>query len=178
MAGRTVSFALNKSSSMTDNPTRFAIRPLAEADLPAIAAIAAAHEMFPPEMLPDMTAVFLAASDANAADEIWTVAALDGSPVGFCYAVPEQLAAGTWNMLALAVSPDHQGIGIGATLTNDLERRLRERGDVRILIVDTSGTDRFAPTRRFYEKQYYEPEARIRDYWAEGDDKVTFRKAL
>ena len=163
---------------MTIEPTRIVIRPLAEGDLPAVAAIAVAHEMFPPDMLPEMTTAFLAASDPDAADEAWTVADLDGSPVGFCYAVPEQLADGAWNMLALAVSPDHQGVGIGTALTSDLERRLRERGDVRILIVDTSGTAYFAPTHEFYGKRGYEPEARIRDYWAEGDDKVTFRKVL
>ena len=163
---------------MIVNPTRIAIRPLADGDLPTVAAIATTHKMFPPDMLPDMTAGFLAAPDPDAADEAWTVAALDGSPVGFCYAVPEQLADGAWNMLALAVSPDHRGMGIGTALTSDLERRLRERGDVRILIVDTSGTEDFAPTREFYEKRGYEPEARIRDFWADGDDKVTFRKVL
>jgi hypothetical protein len=33
-------------------------------------------------------------------------------------------------------------------------------------------------TRAFYLKCGYDLEARIRDYYTEGDDKVTFRKAL
>ena len=40
------------------------------------------------------------------------------------------------------------------------------------------GGDLVGPTRAFYAKCCYEEEARIRDYWAEGDDLVVFRKAL
>ena len=128
-------------------------------------------------MLPDMTAGFIGAADPDAIDDMWLTATLHGAAAGVCFAKLEELTDGTWNMLALAVSPNHQGGGLGAAMTNDLERRLAGRS-VRILIVDTSGTDDFARTREFYEKQGYEPEARIRDYWAAGDDKVTFRKAL
>jgi hypothetical protein len=46
------------------------------------------------------------------------------------------------------------------------------------LIADTSGTDDFAPTRAFYRKNGYAEEARIRDFWAKGDDKVVFWTAL
>ena len=46
------------------------------------------------------------------------------------------------------------------------------------MIVDTSGTEAFAETRAFYRKNGYTEEARIRDYWADGDDKITFRKPL
>ena len=57
------------------------------------------------------------------------------------------------------------------------EQHLRSKGQ-RNLIVDTSGTDDFALTRRFYAQNGYEEEAPIRDFWAAGDDKVIFRKAL
>ena len=159
------------------DPSRVTVRTLRNDDLPAIATIIDATELFPSEMLPDMTASFTSGAEPDAADDVWLTATLDGEPAGVCFAKPEDLTDGTWNMLALAVSPDHQGGGLGAAMTNDLERRLAGRG-VRILIVDTSGTDDFALTRKFYEKQGYGPEARIRDYWAAGDDKVTFRKAL
>ena len=157
--------------------SRTAVRSLVADDLPALATVIDRTELFPSEMLEDMTSGFRTASDPEAAEDMWLTATLDGAAVGVCFARPEDLADGTWNMLALAVSPDHQGGGLGAAMTTDLERRLTGRG-VRILIVDTSGTDGFALTREFYEKQGYEPEARIRDYWAAGDDKVTFRKAL
>jgi ribosomal protein S18 acetylase RimI-like enzyme len=97
--------------------------------------------------------------------------------VGFCYAVAEKLTDGTWNMLAIAVLPSQQGGGLGTAITHKLEDMLRERGS-RILIADTSGTEQFARTRKFYRKCDYAEESRIRDFWAAGDDKVTFRKAL
>ena len=80
-------------------------------------------------------------------------------------------------MLALAVLPQLQGNGAGAALTRALEERLRQTGQ-RILLAETSGTDAFDGTRAFYTRLGYRAEARIRDYWGAGDDKVVFTKAL
>lgn len=57
------------------------------------------------------------------------------------------------------------------------ERFLKERNQ-RILIIDTSSLDSYEGTRQFYLKNQYELEARIRDFWNEGEDKIIFRKAL
>ena len=129
--------------------------------------------LFPSEMLPEM----LAPSLAGETEAFWLTCHYDGEAVGLCYTVPEELADGTWNMLALAVRPDLQGNGLGAALVAAAEQRLTEMGQ-RILLVDTSGTDGFALTRSFYAKNGYVEEARIRDFWADGDDKVIFRKAI
>ncbi len=48
----------------------------------------------------------------------------------------------------------------------------------RMLLVETSGLPDFERTRAFYRKCGYEEEARIRDFYAAGDDKVVFRKVL
>jgi ribosomal protein S18 acetylase RimI-like enzyme len=57
------------------------------------------------------------------------------------------------------------------------EERLKQMGQ-RLIIVDTSGLQAFAAARSFYGRCGYEQVARIADFWAEGDDKLTFRKAL
>ena len=106
----------------------------------------------------------------------WLTCRHDGEAVGFCYTVPEDLADGTWIMLALAVQPDLQGKRLGAALVNAAESHLTSRLQ-RLLIVETSGTDTFARAREIFVRNGYE-EARIRDFWADGDDKVIFRKAL
>jgi ribosomal protein S18 acetylase RimI-like enzyme len=157
---------------MTDQ-TDIDIRPTVAGDVPALQVVLDGTELFPSGMLPDMLAGFL----GEAPSDIWLTAHDGGGPVGLCFAAPEQLAEGTWTMRALAVLPARQGRGIGAAMTVRLEGMLKERGG-RILIVDTSGTDGFALTRAFYAGRGYQPEARIRDYWADGDDKVTFRKRV
>ena len=116
-------------------------------------------------------------SVAGETEGFWLTCLFKGRPVGLCYAVPEELADGTWNMLALAVHPDHQGEGLGASLVKAAEEYLINKRQ-RILIVETSGTDAFARARKLYAGNGYEEEARIRDFWAEGDDKVIFRKTL
>jgi RimJ/RimL family protein N-acetyltransferase len=54
---------------------------------------------------------------------------------------------------------------------------LAARGE-RILLVETSGLPEFERTRAFYAKHGYEEEARIREFYRAGEDKVVFRKAL
>ena len=149
------------------------IKPTISADIDALGSVLDGTELFPREMLPDMLAPFL----AGETDAFWLTCHLNNTPVGFCFTAPEDLADGTWNMLALAVHPDEQGQGLGAALVRFAEQRLKDAKQ-RILIVDTSGTDDFALTRAFYAKNGYAEEARIRDFWADGDDKVIFRKAL
>ncbi len=49
---------------------------------------------------------------------------------------------------------------------------------MRLLLVETSGVAGFAGQRRFYRKLGFRREARIRDYYQAGDDKVVFAKSL
>lgn len=149
------------------------IKPTSANDIAGLQAVLDGTELFPREMLPDL----LAPSLAGETEAFWLTCHSNGEAVGLCYTVPEDFADGTWNMLALGVRPDLQGKRFGATLVAAAERHLKDKGQ-RILIVDTSGTDDFALTRKFYAQNGYEEEARIRDFWADGDDKVIFRKAL
>ena len=142
-------------------------------DIPALQEVLDQTELFPSEMLPDMLLPFL--SGGGAAH--WLSCHQGGAAVGFCYLAPEALTDGTWNMVALAVRPDVQGQRLGSALVAEAEAQLRAQGQ-RVLIVDTSGTEDFALARKFYAQNGYDEEARIRDFWAAGDDKVIFRKAL
>ncbi|MFK7791187.1 MAG: N-acetyltransferase family protein [Devosiaceae bacterium] len=150
------------------------IRPTKSDDVSALQLVLKGTDLFPPEMLPDMLSGFLSVDDS---EDQWLTCEQDRKAIGFCYAVPEQLAEGTWNMLAIAVHPEQQRSGAGKAIVAQLESDLRSQGQ-RILIADTSGTDGFANTREFYRKSGYTEEARIRDFWAKGDDKVVFWKAL
>ena len=139
-----------------------------------IPSILDATQLFPSEMLPDMMNDHLNSTQAS---DLWLTCDQNGEICGFCYAAPEALTDGTWNMLAIAVSPAHQGQGCGKAIVAALEKTLQQHS-VRLLIADTSGTADFAAARAFYRAAGYQQEASIRDYWAAGDDKITFTKAL
>lgn len=150
------------------------IRPTETKDIPTLKIVLDETGLFPGEMLADMVSGFLSDQESR---EIWLTCEVDGEAIGFCYAAPEPLTDGTWNMLAIAVHPSRQSSGYGGAIVRRLETLLFDNGH-RVLIADTSGKDEFAPTREFYRKSGYVEEARIRHFWAEGDDKVVFWKLI
>lgn len=152
---------------------KHAIKPTEAADVPALKAVLDQTGLFPSDVLPELLAPAL----SGQTDAFWLTCHSDNQAVGLCYTAPADFAPGTWNMLALAVRPDMQGNRLGAALVQAAEQHLKNKGQ-RLLIVDTSGTEDFALTRKFYVQNGYEQEARIRDFWADGDDKIIFRKAL
>jgi ribosomal protein S18 acetylase RimI-like enzyme len=151
-----------------------AVRPSVSADIPALQGIAEDAGLFPPEMLPELITPFLLSEGEGVA---WLTAELNGEVVGLCYAVAEQFADRVWNMLALGVLSSNRSAGVGIELVRRLELDLQMSGQ-RILIVETSSSDAFSKARAFYSRAGYAEEARIRDFWAEGDDKIVFWKAL
>ena len=98
-------------------------------------------------------------------------------PVGVAYCAPELMTNGTWNLLFIAVRPECQGQGRGAALMRYVEQTLAVRG-ARLLLVETSGVQEFKRTRAFYCKCSYDEEARIRDFYEAGADKIVYRKVL
>jgi hypothetical protein len=44
--------------------------------------------------------------------------------------------------------------------------------------VETSGRDEYLPTRGFYAARQYAASARVRDFYAPGDDRIIFTKRL
>lgn len=147
-------------------------RPALAADKAAIIDVLVDTELFPVEMLDDLMQPFL----DGAVDEHWFVCdARDQGVIGFGFLRPEELAEGTWNLLAIGVRRKAQGNGAGRAMMRYAETFLSKE---RILIIETSGTDAFAMTRDFYLKCGYTLEAMIRDYWAPEDDKVIFWKRL
>jgi ribosomal protein S18 acetylase RimI-like enzyme len=93
------------------------------------------------------------------------------------YYAPTPATDRTWELLMIAVQPEQQGRGRGAALLQYIEAALQAQGQ-RLLIVQTSGLPHFARTRAFYSKCSYVQEARIRDYYADGEDMIMFCKAL
>lgn len=149
------------------------IRALEAADLPAVKAVIDACGLFPSEMMDGMTAEYL----TGAADrEIWLVAG-ENAPEAVAYCAPERMTDGTWNLLLIAVHPARQRKGYGAALLRRVEELLAACGG-RVLLVETSGLPEFESTRGFYFRSGFAEEARIREFYQAGEDKIVFRKAL
>ena len=102
----------------------------------------------------------------------------DGEAVSVIFCGPEKMTEGTYNAWLLAVRPSAQGQGYGSRIVQHLEDLLRKKHAARILLVETSGNDDFARTREFYEKNGYEQECRIREFYQAGEDKIIYRKVL
>jgi len=140
--------------------------------IPGLKQLLRTVELFPPEMLDEMISDFL---HNDATEELW-LSALDGEQVmGFAYAVPEALTEGTYNLLAIGVLEEASGQGIGSQMLQSVEDKLRA-AQARLIIVESSGQSYYDDARQFYLTHGYEQEAVIKEFWAEGDDKVIFTK--
>lgn len=151
----------------------FMVRPIARADLAGIRPVLDGTGLFPYDMLSEMAEPFL----SGRAPHFWMVAQRAGRTVGFAYCEPERMTDGTYNLLAIAVAPEHQRSGAGAALTRSIAAALRQKGG-RLLLVETSTEPDHDPARAFYVKEGFTEEGRIRDFYAPGQTKVIFWKQL
>lgn len=84
---------------------------------------------------------------------------------------------GTFDIYWIAVDPDAQRQGIGAKLTRFAEEEIKKQHG-RLIVVETSGTKRYDPTRKFYENLDYALAVRVPEFYAPGDDKCIYLKRL
>jgi len=153
------------------------IRSATPDDRKALIAIANAINLFSPQELEELDGMLAEYFDGNLGSDHFWITYDDGEPVGVAYYAAEPYAYGTWNLYFIAVHPNRQGEGLGGKLLGYVEQILAKRGE-RLLLVETSGLPNFERTRAFYRKHGYEEEARIREFYKAGDDKIIFRKVL
>ena len=106
------------------------------------------------------------------------IGAFDGEELlGYACFGPTPSTAGTYDLYWIAVHPAAQRSGAGAALMAEVERQLNERG-ARMVVVETSSRDDYAPTRSFYHKRGYTEAARLRGFYAPEDDRVVLTKRV
>jgi ribosomal protein S18 acetylase RimI-like enzyme len=103
----------------------------------------------------------------------FVVARHEGEVVGFACYGPRALTEGTYDLFWIAVDPSARRLGVGVALMRAAESEVRKRSG-RLLIVETSGQEKYSPTRKFYEGVGYQKEAVIRDFYDAGDDLVIY----
>ena len=101
------------------------------------------------------------------------VARADGQVVGYSCFGERALTEGTYDLFWIAVDPSARRMGAGVALMRATESEVQKRGG-RLIVVETSGLDKYTPTRAFYEAAGYEKEAVLRDFYKAGDDLVIY----
>lgn len=95
--------------------------------------------------------------------------------VGFiCYGLAS-LSQNSYDLYWIAVAKDTQGSGIGTQLLEFMYKDIAKRKG-HMVIAETSSMPHYEATRKFYDKKGYILEARIKDYYKKGDDKLYYVK--
>jgi len=154
------------------------VRPAEHSDIPGIIKLAEATGLFPADVLLDLISGYL----TRQKDDVWIVheeTSFIGRPIltGFGFCEIERAADGVWNLMALAVDPSHQRRGIGSKMVQFIESELTKQ-ETRLILVETASADEFERTSGFLKKVGFVEEARIREYYEKGVDKVVFRRHL
>lgn len=153
------------------------IRPTTSDDTSALIALAEVSGLFEPNQADELSQMLAQHFDGNGNSLDFWITDDDNGPVGVAYVAPERMTEGTWNLYLIAIHPDRQRQGRGKRLLDHVERMLTNRGE-RVLLVETSGTEDFEYVRTFYRKSGYIEEARIRNFYAAGVDKIIYLKSL
>lgn len=84
---------------------------------------------------------------------------------------------GTFDIYWIAVDPGVQHGGLGSALLTFAELQIAAQ-DGRLMVIETSGSEMYRPTQRFYEKNGYRLAACVDDFYAPGDSKLIFTKTV
>ncbi len=101
----------------------------------------------------------------------------DGIVIGYTCFGPIPFTQGRFDLYWIAVRKDLQGTGIGRRLLQLTEVRIQEMKGQRVY-VETSSRKIYEPTHQFYLTCAYRAETVLKDFYADGDDKVIYLKDL
>jgi GNAT superfamily N-acetyltransferase len=102
---------------------------------------------------------------------------VDGQTVGYTCFGPIGCTLFSYDMYWIAVREDYRNHGLGKELVRRSEQIIARMGGRRVY-VETSSQEKYDPTRAFYLKRDYWEEARLKEFYAPGDDKVIYVKVL
>lgn len=87
------------------------------------------------------------------------------------------LTEATYDLYWIAVDPNIHGKGIGSILVRYMEDDIKKLSG-NLVLIETSGKEHYTGERRFYEKNGYDVQTVIKDFYKPGDDLYVFRKYL
>jgi ribosomal protein S18 acetylase RimI-like enzyme len=117
------------------------------------------------------------AKGAQASGYYFIFAHYEGQTIGYACYGPIAGTEVSFDLFWIAVDKHYQGRRIGQALLRESERRIFQAGGRRVYI-ETSHRGQYESTRAFYLRSGYQQEAVLQDFYAPGDDKVIYVKAL
>ncbi len=101
----------------------------------------------------------------------------NGEILGFAYYAPVAMTDRSWSLWWIAVKKHTQARGLGGRLLKHVEQDVTAK-NCRLLLIDTSSLPNYTPTRNFYIKHHYEVGSEFKDFYADGDNLIVFRKRM
>lgn len=97
--------------------------------------------------------------------------------IGYSCFGPIPCTIGSYDLYWIALTSSLRGSGLGKDLLHRTEQIIIELAGKRIY-AETSSREQYHPTRAFYEACGYIVEAVVKNFYAPGDDKIIYAKAL
>jgi ribosomal protein S18 acetylase RimI-like enzyme len=154
------------------------IRPTLPEDATSILRIASSEPLFTveeAECVEELLRDYFGRPDHNG--YFFLTALLEGKTAGFSCHGPRPLTEGTYELYWIAVDHAFSRRGAGKALMTSVEAAVRQLQG-RMIVVETSGTEAYAPTRAFYESLGYQRAATIPEFYRPGDDLVIYVRRL
>src|SRR3954468_9863772 len=154
------------------------IRPTTPADTDALVAIAKGTGVFKPLELEALVEVLIDYHASNREHgHVAVTLDVHGKPAAFAYYAPAAMTDRTWYLWWIAVDKTVHAKGLGTRLLHRAEADVRAASG-RLFLIETSSLPHYDLTRKFYVKHGYEQAAVLKDFYADGDDMVVFRKRM
>ena len=151
---------------------------ISQDDVAAIQLMVASSGVFSAEEID--VAVELA-EDALAQKELshyhFVLADREGQLVGYTCFGRIPLTDERYDLYWIVVDGNDQQKGVATLLLAQTEKAIKDMGG-KALYAETSSRTVYAPAHGFYRKHGFELESRLKDFYADGDDKLVFSKKL
>lgn len=102
---------------------------------------------------------------------------LKNEVIGFCCFGYIEATDISYDIYWIAIDQKYKRNGYGSLLLEKCEKMISKNHNANIYI-ETSSSEKYKPTRNFYEKHNYIKEAVIKNFYKENDDKIIYSKSV
>jgi ribosomal protein S18 acetylase RimI-like enzyme len=161
---------------MSNDFARYKIRPACPEDRQKVISFLSATSFFRDGELKIAEQVFDdAVRQGQGGEYLSYIAEQDSSIVGWICFGPTPCTVGTYDIYWIAVDPSKQRSGLGSALIRFAEDKIKTSNG-RMIVIETSASNLYLPTRSFYKKLGYLQMAAVDNFYAPGDGKLVYAK--